>query len=240
MIFQHSTVDIKAWQRDGYLACAGILTTEACKRVLRSLKLLQAKNDAIYTSTDWNTLPWSDFGLPPLTTHVTSEQTRSMCGGCEKPMSPPGSVFPPGWHPGSSKPPGRRFAERPGLPLKGILDARTYGIESVEQRPFKTHGFLPAAFPPAYNDYVLELACHPQMLALHAQVTIHELLVLTGEGRCQRGRQCTLPSSTSPHTPSFSECAWALVSATLCCDAFPALYSCSAARRPACASTTAF
>jgi hypothetical protein len=170
-IFRHTQVDVGAFERDGFMAHPGILTDEACRKILRSVKLLQAKNDAVYTQTDWNALPWGDFGLPGLGAKtVTPQQMRSMCGGCELQMSPPGSVFPAGWNSGSTKPPGLRFAERPGLPLAGHeVDARPYGLPGV-LGPFETHGFLPASFPLAYDSFALEMACHPQMLDVHAQM----------------------------------------------------------------------
>ena len=152
-IFRHVNVDVEAWERDGYMAFPGILTPEACDRALASLKALQAKNDAIYMQTDWNGMDWGRFGLPPLAKPVTPEQQRSLCGGCELSMTPPGSVFPPGWGAKArARGVGKRFVECPGLPL-----APTSG--------FRTHGFIPAGFPLAYDDFVLDMACHPQVCA---------------------------------------------------------------------------
>ena len=86
-------------------------------------------------------------------------------------MSPPGSLFPPDWgrtglvagsYSGGAKvpPPGRRFNAHRGLPL-----ALPPGDERYAGR-----GYLPASFPPAYDDHILALAAHPQMLAAHAKM----------------------------------------------------------------------
>jgi hypothetical protein len=157
-IFRHVDVDVDAWERDGFMAFPGILTDDACREALASMQSLQAKNDAIVRSTDWNGIDWSEFGLPPLTQPVTREQRESLCGGCELSMTPPGSLFPPSWGADArARGAGQRFAEQPGLPLAPGAD-------------FATHGFLPASFPLAYDGFALSLACHPQMLALHAKL----------------------------------------------------------------------
>ena len=157
-IFRHVDIDVEAWERDGFMAFPGILTTDACERALASMQALQAKNDAIYLQTDWNGIDWNRFGLPPLTKPVTAEQQRSLCGGCELSMTPPGSLFPPGWGAEArARGPGKRFVECPGLPLAPGMN-------------FQTHGFIPASFPLAYDDFALEMATHPQMLQLHSKL----------------------------------------------------------------------
>ena len=91
---RHVDVDMKSWESDGFMAFPGILTPDACERALASLQALQEKNDAVYMETDWNAIDWAQFGLPPLAKPVTAEQQRSLCGGCELSMTPPGSLFP--------------------------------------------------------------------------------------------------------------------------------------------------
>jgi hypothetical protein len=157
-IFRHVDVDVESWERDGFMAFPGILTPDACDRALASVQALQAKNDAVYMETDWNSIDWEQFELPPLAKPVTAEQQRSLCGGCELSMTPPGSLFPPGWGAEArARGPGRRFAECPGLPLAPAAG-------------FRTHGFIPASFPLAYDDFALDMACHPQMLQLHSKL----------------------------------------------------------------------
>ena len=70
-----------------------------------------------------NSLDWKAFGFSG-TASVTEEQKASLCGGCEQPMQPPGSLFPPEWgahsltaQGGGAPPPGQRFTAVPGLPL---------------------------------------------------------------------------------------------------------------------------
>ena len=185
-IFNHVEVDVDAWERDGYMAFPGILTPAATAEALAAVQRVQAKSDAIIMDTDWNSLDWGSVGLPPLPKHVSEEQKASMCGGCELSMSPPGSLFPPGWgalpskgagrvtpgdpitrsHKSGQAPVGRRFAERPGLPMVG----KGYDGYGQAGGPFPTHGFLPASFPPAYDDFLLNLASHPQMLEIHKKM----------------------------------------------------------------------
>eukprot|EP01043_Picozoa_sp_COSAG02_P035127 COSAG02_NODE_2495_length_8684_cov_12.735469_9_plen_292_part_00 len=185
-IFRHVDVDVESWERDGFMAFPGILTTEACERALGSMQALQAKNDAVYLQTDWNGIDWNQFGLPPLTKPVTAVQQRSLCGGCELSMTPPGSLFPPGWGAEArARGPGKRFVEYPGLPLAPGMG-------------FRTHGFIPASFPLAYDDFALEMATHPQMLQVHSKLIgcdedllrfDHSLLMNRNEARdAQRDR----------------------------------------------------
>ena len=109
-IFRHVNVDTDRYHRDGYMVFPAILTPEACANVLASCKAVQAKSDAIIMETDWNGLDWSAFGLPQLPKPVSLEQRQSLCGGCELSMSPPGSLFPPGWGASAAmNGPGRRF-----------------------------------------------------------------------------------------------------------------------------------
>ena len=155
-IFRHVDMDVKSWEYDGFVP--GIMTPDACERALASLQALQEKNDAVYMQTDWNAIDWAQFGLPPLAKPVTVEQQRSLCGGCELSMTPPGSLFPPGCGAEArARGPGRRFVECPGLPLAPAAG-------------FRSHGFVPASFPLAYDNFALDMACHPQMLELHSKL----------------------------------------------------------------------
>ena len=187
-IFRNTAVDVEMWERDGFMAFPSILTPSACRKALQSVQVLQAKNDAIIMDTDWNALPWHRFGLPGLATPVTHEQKASLCGGCELPMQPPGSLWPPGWsgpsqqraYRGARRGAGNRFAEQPGLPLVG--------------RGFETHGFLPASFPLVKRALSLSFS-----LSLLFLVHLFQL-------RPPAARRMTTSRSTSPVTHKCLTC----------------------------------
>jgi hypothetical protein len=142
-------VDVEMWERDGYNIFPGILTAQACSAALASVQRLQTKMDQIVTETEWNAIDWRRWGLPPLPQPVTRDLTQSLVGAEWETVISAG-LLPPGFNP---------------LGSKATADYHTVPLAT---RGYKSHGLFPAMCPPCYDEAVLQLCCHEQMIGLHS------------------------------------------------------------------------
>ena len=137
--------DRTTFEREGYWVWKGILTDAARRQWTASLQGLQQMNDEIIMATDWAAIDWAAMGTtPPPAEKLTPEFKATCCGGSEQQYFLPANA-------------------RPYMHEHGLLGPGP----ALATRSFASQGFLPEYFPPAYDDFFLDISsAHPQMMEL--------------------------------------------------------------------------
>ncbi len=141
--------DRQRFERDGYWVWEGVLTAAGRRRFTDSLVELQRKQDRIVMDTDWATIDFAARGMDPVeAARITPEVKAACCGGSEQTH-----FMSADW---------RTKMHRHGLLGPG---------PAMVTNGFESQGILPEFFPPAYDDFMLDVAtAHPQMLDLFGRL----------------------------------------------------------------------
>ena len=134
-----------AFERDGYWVWDNVLTDAGRRQFTASLQNLQDKNDRIIMETDWAAIDYESLGLPrPAPESITPQALAGYGGGSEQ----------------------MKCVSRK---LEHYM--HEHGIPEIAARGIKTNGVMPEHFPPAYDDFLLDVTTgHPQMMELFAKV----------------------------------------------------------------------
>ena len=141
--------DRASFERDGYWAWEGILTDAGRRQWTASLQKLQEMNDSIVMDTDWAAIDFAGRGMtPPPPEKVTPEFLATCCGGSERMH-----FLPP--------------EARPYMAEHGLFGPGA----ALVARGFESQGLMPEHFPPAYDDFILDVITgHPQMTELRRKL----------------------------------------------------------------------
>ena len=142
--------DRQRFERDGYWVWEGVLTDAGQHRFTDSLVELQRKQDGIVMDTDWAAIDFASRGMDAAEpARITPEVRAASCGGSEQIPR----FMSPNW---------RLKMHRHGLMGPG---------PAMVTNGFESQGILPEFFPPAYDDFMLDVAtAHPQMLELFGRL----------------------------------------------------------------------
>ena len=137
--------DRAAFERDGYWVWDNVLTEAGRRQFTASLQNLQDMNDRIIMETDWAAIDYESLGLPrPAPETITPLALAGYSGGSEQMGCVSGKLRD---------------------------DMNKYRIPEIAAGEIKTNGILPEYFPPAYDDFILDVTTeHPQMMELFSKV----------------------------------------------------------------------
>jgi len=137
--------DRAAFERDGYWVWDNVLTDAGRRQFTASLQNLQDMNDRILMETDWAAIDYESLGLPrPAPESITPQALAGYGGGSEQMQC----VSPE---------------------LEHYM--REHGTSEIAARGIKTNGVMPEFFPPAYDNFILDVTTgHPQMMELFRKV----------------------------------------------------------------------
>ena len=138
--------DRAVFERDGYWVWDNVLTDAGRRQFTASLQNLQDMNDRILMETDWAAIDYESLGLPrPAPESITPQALAGYCGGSEQ----------------------MGFLKEPTL--RSYME--NHGFPELAAHGFETHGMMPEHFPPAYDDFILDVMTeHPQMMELLGKV----------------------------------------------------------------------
>lgn len=144
--------DRASFERDGYWVWDNVLTDAGRRQFTSSLQKLQALNDQIIVETDWAAIDYESRDLPPPGAEsITPQALAGYAGGSEQ---------------------------------MGFMSTKlrhymmVHGLPELAARGLETHGTLPEYFPPAYDDFILDVITeHPQMMALFRKVLCERFIL---------------------------------------------------------------
>ena len=137
--------DRDTFEREGYWVWENVLTDAGRARFTAGLKKLQQINDRIVMDTDWVAIDYESYGVTrPSQKAMTTKSRADSCGGSEQNPLVNGE-------------------------LRRVSHVR--GMHEMTAQGFETHGMFPEYFPPAYDDFLLDVTTeHPQMMQLLSSV----------------------------------------------------------------------
>ena len=164
--------DRAKFERDGFWVWDKVMRPACRQHLTESLQNVQRIQDEIVMDNRWDTLDADGFaalGLKPPTKFFTRTERQQMLGSSQV----SGAVA-------TGVEPLDEFERQLTLtphPLTGARDPMLIPEPKYRQRlPMgKWGGVLPEHFPSGYDDFVLEMTCHPQMLALHRMMLGDEI-----------------------------------------------------------------
>ena len=154
--------DFSKFERDGFWVWDSVMQPACRRQLTAALQNVQRIQDELVMDNRWaNSAAFTELGLSPPRKLFTQAERQQMVGGCQISGALTAGI--------EALDEAERQLTLTPHPLTGARDPSLTPEPKYRQRlPMgKWGGVLPEHFPAGYDDRVLEMTTHPQMLALH-------------------------------------------------------------------------